>query len=73
MGAQALDLRRDLVASARGLPPAEAPEAGAGVAEAHRRIRGVVARLDRDREMGQDIEAVTRLVRAGGLVDLVDA
>ena len=73
VGAQALDLRRDLVASSRGVPAAEAPQAGAGVTEAHRRIRGFVARLDRDREMGQDIEAVTRLVRAGGLVDLVDA
>ncbi len=73
VGAQALDLRRDLVAEARGVPAAEAPAPGAGVAEAHRRIRAAVARLDRDREMGPDIEAATRLVRAGALVDLVDA
>ncbi len=73
VGAQALDLRRELVAAAGGAPEAEAPAPGAGVAEAHRRIRETIAGLDLDREMGPDIEAATRLVRTGALVDLVDA
>jgi histidine ammonia-lyase len=62
VGAQALDLRRGAVAAAPGI----------GVAEAHRRIRGLIAPLDADREMGVDIAAATRLVRTGALVDLVD-
>jgi histidine ammonia-lyase len=48
-----------------------APPPGAGVAEAHRRIRAVITPLDADREMGADIAAATRLVRTGALVDLV--
>jgi histidine ammonia-lyase len=86
VGAQALDLRRAALAGAAaasvGGAPApsaapgssrvgEAPAPGRGVAEAHRRIRAVVAPLDADREMGDDIAAATRLVRAGALVDLV--
>ncbi|HSW43752.1 MAG TPA: aromatic amino acid lyase, partial [Patescibacteria group bacterium] len=73
VGAQALDLRRGLVAAARGEPAARAPLPGAGVAEAQRRIRALVAPLVSDREMGADISAVTRLVQRGALVDLVDA
>jgi histidine ammonia-lyase len=82
VGAQALDLRRAAVAAAFGAPaggapapgtPAgSAPAPGIGVAEAHRRIRAVIAPLDADREMGADIAAATRLVRTGALVDLVD-
>ena len=52
-------------------PAGGAPAPGRGVAEAHRRIRAVIAPLDADREMGDDIAAATRLVRAGALVDLV--
>ena len=73
VGAQALDLRRRAVATALSLAPAAAPLPGTGVAEAHRRIREVVPALADDREMGADIAAVTRLVRAGALVDLLDA
>jgi len=77
VGAQALDLRRASVTAPAGVPagcpPAgSAPAPGAGVAEAHRRIRAVIAPLDADREMGADIAAATRLVRTGALVDLVD-
>ena len=82
VGAQALDLRRAAVAAAiggaggdarrRAAPPRVAPAPGPGVAEAHRRIRAVIAPLDADREMGADIAAATRLVRTGALVDLVD-
>jgi histidine ammonia-lyase len=42
------------------------------VAEAHRRIRAVVAPLRVDREMGADIAAAIALVRGGELADLVD-
>ncbi|HSW42194.1 MAG TPA: aromatic amino acid lyase, partial [Patescibacteria group bacterium] len=73
VAAQALDLRRGLVAADRGEPAARAPLPGAGVAEAQRRIRALVAPLVYDREMGADIAAVTRLVKRGALVDLVDA
>jgi hypothetical protein len=46
---------------------------GAGVAEAHARIRAVVPPLAGDREPGPDLAAVTRLVHDGALVDLVAA
>jgi histidine ammonia-lyase len=65
VAAQALDLR--LAAMAGDGPPAP----GAGVAEAHRRIRARVAPLDRDREPGPDLASATALVRDGALVDLV--
>jgi histidine ammonia-lyase len=77
VGAQALDLRRAGVTAAVGVPAGDplaggAPAPGAGVAEAHRRIRAVIAPLEADREMGADIAAATRLVRTGALGDLVD-
>ena len=72
VGAQALDLRRAAIAAVLGIAPDDAPAAGAGVAEAHRRIRVAVHPLDGDREMGADIAAATRLVRTGALADLVD-
>jgi histidine ammonia-lyase len=46
---------------------------GAGVAAAHARIRAVSRPWDGDREPGPDLEAVTRLVRDGGLADLAGA
>jgi histidine ammonia-lyase len=54
VAAQALDLRAPL------RPARE-------VAEAHRRIRAAVPRLDEDRELYKDIEAVCRLVDEGQL------
>ena len=68
VAAQALDLRRDLLAGDG--PP---PDAGLGVREAHARIRTRVARLDGDREPGTDLAAAADLVHAGALVDLVAA
>ncbi|MEA2026652.1 MAG: aromatic amino acid lyase, partial [Chloroflexota bacterium] len=59
--AQGLDLRL-------AMQPGTRP--GAGVAEAHARIRDVIDHLDHDREPGPDIEAATRLVHAGALADL---
>jgi len=71
VGAQALDLRRRAIAGDLGVAAGDAPTPGAGVAEAHRRIRAAVPVLEADREMGTDIAAATGLVRTGALVDLV--
>ena len=60
---QGLDLRSDLLPGVRP---------GLGVAEARARIRAVVPRLENDREPGPDLEAATRLVRDGALVDLAE-
>jgi histidine ammonia-lyase len=65
VAAQALDLR---LAGLAGDGPAI--RAGAGVAEAHARIRSVVPHLDRDRLQTTDIEAAFKLVCDGSLVDL---
>ena len=65
-GAQALDFRLGRVAA-----EGSKVRPGAGVEEAHRRIRSVVPHLDRDRLQGSDIESAARLVREGSLVDLV--
>jgi histidine ammonia-lyase len=59
--AQGLDLRGELLP---GVEP------GAGVAEAHARIRSVIPRLEHDREPGPDLEAAVALVHEGALVDL---
>jgi histidine ammonia-lyase len=68
VAAQALDLRLATMAD-EGDP---VPSPGAGVAEAHRRLRERVAHLDRDREPGPDLAAATALVHDGVLVDLAD-
>jgi histidine ammonia-lyase len=70
VGAAALDARRTML-EADGEVGHGALEPGAGVAEAHRRIRAVVPPHVGDREPGPDLAAVTRLVRDGVLVDLV--
>ena len=62
--AQGLDFRLEPVAG-----PAARP--GAGVHEAHARIRARIRHLDRDREPGRDIAAAVDLVHSGALVDLV--
>jgi histidine ammonia-lyase len=54
VAAQAIDLRAPL-------------RPAAAVAEAHRRLRAVVPRLEADRELHRDVEAVCRLVDEGGL------
>ena len=67
---QALPPRRPVRSRRRG---GTSPVPGRGVAEAHRRIRSVVAPLVADREMGADIAATLALVQGGGLADLVEA
>jgi histidine ammonia-lyase len=61
---QGLDLRLDL-------GPGAAP--GTGVAEARRRVRAVIDRLEQDRQPGPDLERAYELVRTGALADLADA
>ena len=58
--AQALDLRAPL-------------EPAAGTRAARDAVRAVVPFLERDRELGPDIEAAVRLVRAGAVVDAAEA
>ena len=66
--AQALDLR--LARMAAG-PGGAAPAPGAGVLEAHRRLRERIPFLAEDREPGPDLAAALALVHEGALVDLV--
>ncbi len=84
VAAEAIDHRRRLLAddaravaeagaggaAAESTAPGNSPEPGAGVIEAHRRIRLVVGPLVGDREPGPDLASVTRLVHEGVLVDL---
>ena len=72
VGAEALDQRLALLAGeAATTDSATTPAPGAGVAVARERIRAVVAPLDGDREPGPDLAALTALVHAGALADLV--
>jgi histidine ammonia-lyase len=73
VAAEAIDHRRRLLEAEAngGAGAATRPEPGAGVVEAQRRIRAVIAPLDEDREPGPDLAAATRLVHDGALVDLV--
>ncbi len=70
VAAQAIDHRTELLAAAT---PGDEPRPGAGVRDAHRRIRAVATRVGPDREPGPDLAAATRLVRDGSLADLADA
>jgi histidine ammonia-lyase len=63
VAAQALDFRLALPATAGARP-------GAGVAEAHARIRATIAHLDGDREPGPDLATATELVHRGALAGL---
>ena len=66
VAAQALDFRLALPSTAGAQP-------GAGVAEAHARIRSTIAHLDGDREPGPDLAAATELVHRGALAGLAAA
>ena len=67
VAAQALDLRAALLDD-----HGARPSPGAGVVEAHRRIRERIAHLDADREPGPDLRAAGELVHNGALADLVE-
>jgi histidine ammonia-lyase len=72
--AQALDLRLAAMADEgadEGAAQDPAPQPGAGVLQAHRRLRARVSRLDHDREQGPDLAAATAIVHEGALADLV--
>jgi histidine ammonia-lyase len=71
VAAQAIDYRTELLADGAG-DGQSLPAPGAGVSEAHRRIRAVATRVHGDREPGPDLAAATGLVRDGALVDLVE-
>jgi histidine ammonia-lyase len=66
VAAQALDFRLALPATAGAVP-------GAGVAEAHARIRATISHLDDDREPGPDLTAATEIVHRGLLASLAVA
>jgi histidine ammonia-lyase len=63
-------LALELITAAQGLEFLRPLRPGAGVAAARDRLRERVARLGRDREMGQDIRAAERLVREGAMADI---
>jgi histidine ammonia-lyase len=63
-------LALELITAAQGLEFLRPLRPGAGVAAARDRLRERVARLGRDREMGQDIRAAERLVREGVMADI---
>jgi histidine ammonia-lyase len=64
--AQALELRL----AAMTVGGFECPLPGAGVEEAHRRVREQIARLGDDREPGPDLAASLSLVHSGALAEL---
>ena len=65
----------ELLCAAQGLDfrLASGLRAGAGVRDAHARIRARVAHLDDDRDPQPDLRAAMDLVRSGALVDLAGA
>jgi histidine ammonia-lyase len=71
VAAQAIDFRTELLTDDTASDGRPMP--GAGVTEAHRRIRAVATRVHEDREPGPNLAAATRLVHEGALVDLVEA
>jgi histidine ammonia-lyase len=68
VAAQALDLRLEVLSAEH----ASTARPGIGVADAHRRIRDRIDRLDGDREPGPDLASAYGLVHEGSLVDLTD-
>jgi histidine ammonia-lyase len=68
-------LALELLCAAQGLDfrTSAGQRPGAGVAEAHARVRARVSHLASDRDSGPDIVAATGMVRDGWLADLVDA
>lgn len=63
-------LALELMAAAQGLEFLKPLAPGRGVATAYARIRSEVAPLKQDRELGPDIRAIERMVRAGDFAGL---
>jgi histidine ammonia-lyase len=63
----------EVIAAAQALDLRAPPEPAAGTRAARDAVRAVVAFLDRDRELGPDIQAALALVRGRALVDAVEA
>lgn len=68
-------LALELLCAGQGLDfrVADGTRPGAGVAEAHRRLRERVAHLESDRDPGPDIAAAAELVRGGAFLHLLPA
>jgi histidine ammonia-lyase len=63
----------EVIAAAQALDLRAPPEPAAGTRAARDAVRAVVAFLERDRELGPDIQAALALVRGRALVDAVEA
>lgn len=62
----------ELMCAAQGIEYRRPLRAGRGVEKAHARIRAQVARLDGDRVLGGDLEALTDVVKSGSLADIAE-
>jgi histidine ammonia-lyase len=61
----------ELMCAAEGLEYRRPLKAGVGVELAHQRVRARVPRLDGDRALGEDLEALARMVHSGVFSDIV--
>ncbi len=62
----------ELLCAAQGLEFRRPLKAGVGAEVAHTRVRERVAPLEEDRVLGPDLDALTELIRTGGLDGLAD-
>ena len=63
-------LATELMCAAQGIEHRRPLKAGVGVESAHAAVRASVPRLDGDRVLGPDLEALTELIRSGALAQL---
>jgi histidine ammonia-lyase len=61
----------ELMCAAEGLEYRRPLKAGVGVELAHQRVRARVPRLDGDRALGEELEALARMVHSGVFSDIV--
>jgi histidine ammonia-lyase len=63
-------LATELMCAAEGIEYRRPLRAGVGVEAAHSRVRGVVRRLEGDRVLGPDLDALTELIATGALAGI---
>lgn len=63
-------LATELMCAAQGIEHRRPLKAGVGVESAHAAVRASVPRLDGDRVLGPDLEALTELIRSGDLAQI---
>jgi len=63
-------LATELMAAAQGIEFRRPLRAGAGVEEAYALVRGHVAALHEDRQLGPDLDALTAMVRTGAFAEV---